>query len=291
MIVLRPAVDRVDRPWVQPDRPVWERHLRDPILQNLSLAPRPVLIKMQLLGDFGVFQAGVPVRIRQCGQRLLALLGLHQRPLPRSNIAGTLWPASAAAQASANLRAALTRLPRPGGHPLATAQDAQLRLSGHVQVDIWDCAARIRQAKVSGRSEPFPENEQPALLDDSTLPLLSHDVLPLWPEDWVVVERERHRQARLHSLERLSQKLCRVGWYEEALEAALAAVAGEPLRESAHRRVIEAHLAEGNPGEALRQYDIYRRLLREELGLGPSDSLRQLLRPLLLRPEDTCSTD
>jgi DNA-binding SARP family transcriptional activator len=245
---------------------------------------------MQLLGDFAVFEARTPVRIRQHGQRLLALLGLHRRPLPRSNIAGTLWPASAAAQASANLRAALSRLPRPGGHALTTAQDAQLKLSDHVQVDIWDCDARIRRARTSQSSDSC-DHGRPAYLDDDTLPLLSHDVLPLWPEDWILVERERHRQARLHSLERLSQRLCRTGWYEEALEAALAAVAGEPLRESAHRRVIEAHLAEGNPGEALRQYDIYRRLLREELGLAPSDSLRQLLRPLLLRPEESLPTD
>jgi DNA-binding SARP family transcriptional activator len=135
-------------------------------------------------------------------------------------------------------------------------------------VDIWDCDARIRRAKTPHSSETL-EDGRPAFLDDDTLPLLSHDVLPLWPDDWVLVERERHRQARLHSLERLSQKLCRTGWYEETIEAALAAVAGEPLRESAYRRVIEARLAEGNPGEALRQYDIHHRLLREELGPKP----------------------
>jgi DNA-binding SARP family transcriptional activator len=254
-------------------------------LPNHALVSRPGSITIQLLGEFAVFDADSPVRIRQCGQRLLAFLGLHQQPLPRSTIAGTLWPTSNAAQASANLRAALSRLPRPGGHTLAIAQNAQLTLSDHVRVDIWVCDARIRQAKTD-QSESLDDG-RPAFLDDDTLPLLSHDLLPLWPEDWVLVERERHRQGRLHSLERLSRRLCRTGWYEEALEAALAAVAGEPLRESAHRRVIEAHLAEGNPGEALRQYDIYRRLLREELGLAPSDSLRHLLRPLLLRPEDS----
>ncbi len=50
--------------------------------------------------------------------------------------------------------------------------------------------------------------------------------------------------------------------------------------------MIEAHLAEGNAAEALRQYHQYRELLRTELGIAPSNALRQLVRPLLERPED-----
>ena len=61
----------------------------------------------------------------------------------------------------------------------------------------------------------------------------------------------------------------------------LAAVAGEPLRESAHRTLIRAHLAEGNPGEAVRQYHLYRRLLVGELALEPSAAIRGLVQPLL----------
>jgi DNA-binding SARP family transcriptional activator len=58
------------------------------------------------------------------------------------------------------------------------------------------------------------------------------------------------------------------------------AVAAEPLRESAHRELIRAYLAEGNPGEALRQYELYRRLLAEELHLTPSAAMEALIRPL-----------
>jgi DNA-binding SARP family transcriptional activator len=115
---------------------------------------------------------------------------------------------------------------------------------------------------------------------------LSDDLLPGWDEDWLVVEREHHRQLRLHALEMLSDTLCRERRYGEALSAALAAVAGEPLRESSHRRVIQAHLAEGNPAEALRQYEIYRRLVRDELGLAPTEEIRGLVGSLLGRPAD-----
>jgi DNA-binding SARP family transcriptional activator len=67
------------------------------------------------------------------------------------------------------------------------------------------------------------------------------------------------------------------GQRPEAAEAALAAVAQEPLRESAHRLVMEAHLADGNPGEAVRHYRLFARLLGRQLGLQPSPRMRALL--------------
>jgi hypothetical protein len=48
------------------------------------------------------------------------------------------------------------------------------------------------------------------------------------------------------------------------------------LRETAHHTLIEIHLAEGNRSEACRQFQRCRRLLREELGVEPSDSMRLL---------------
>lgn len=41
------------------------------------------------------------------------------------------------------------------------------------------------------------------------------------------------------------------------------------------------HLAEGNAGEALWQYDTFRRLLHAELGLPPSPAMRRLVDDVL----------
>ena len=68
--------------------------------------------------------------------------------------------------------------------------------------------------------------------------------------------------------------------YLRALEAGLAAIAIEPVRESAHRTVIEVYIAEGNAGCALRHYHRYRGLIRRELGVGPSREMVQLVHPL-----------
>src|SRR3954447_3582460 len=91
--------------------------------------------------------------------------------------------------------------------------------------------------------------------------------------------QESYRQKRLHALEWSALKLCERGRYTDALAAGLGAVRCEPLRESAHRRVIQVHLAEGNHSEALRHYDGYRRLLADELGLQHPDSISPLTGP------------
>ncbi|WP_407284937.1 BTAD domain-containing putative transcriptional regulator [Streptomyces sp. BP-8] len=108
--------------------------------------------------------------------------------------------------------------------------------------------------------------------DDQTLLGLQNggDLLPDWDDDWVVLEREWLRQLRLHALDTLSERLARQGLPALALEAALASIRIEPLRESAHRAVVSAHLAEGNLHEALRHCHAFRHLLRAALGIEPS---------------------
>jgi DNA-binding SARP family transcriptional activator len=105
----------------------------------------------------------------------------------------------------------------------------------------------------------------------------SGELLPDWYDDWVLVERERYRQLRLHALERLCADLTRAGAYARAVDIGLLAVAEEPLRESGHRALIRVHLAEGNAGEALRQYQTYARAIQEELGLQPSRHMDDLV--------------
>jgi DNA-binding SARP family transcriptional activator len=121
-------------------------------------------------------------------------------------------------------------------------------------------------------------DECEGILNLRTLSVLSSDLLPDWYEDdWVVVHRERYHHLRLHALEAMCERLTATQRYGEAVEAGLAAVRAEPLRESAHQALVKVHLAEGNRYEATRQYQSCRRLLRNELGLEPSPRLQALL--------------
>src|SRR5206468_12712768 len=101
-------------------------------------------------------------------------------------------------------------------------------------------------------------------------------------DDWVLMERERIRQRVLHALEALSRRLAGTARCAEAVEAAMMAVSAEPLRESAQRALIEAHVAEGNWVEGRRAYDAYRDPVRRELGAEPP---MDLLATIPSRPE------
>ncbi len=107
---------------------------------------------------------------------------------------------------------------------------------------------------------------------------LSLELLPGWYDDWVLMEAEAWRQLRLHALEALSMRLSSTGCHAEAILAALAAVASDPLRESARSVLIRAYLAEGNRSEAQREFGRYRELLLGSLGVEPTPRLHALAR-------------
>jgi DNA-binding SARP family transcriptional activator len=222
------------------------------------------------MSGFELVCSGRSVSPPLSAQRLVALLALQERPVQRIYVAGKLWPDSSDQRAMASLRSAVWRANRPA-HLVVRTRDSRLALAPHTRID-------LREALVQAQS-----------LIDGTAPdgisfgdfLLTGELLPDWYDDWLLIERERVRQLRLHALEALTARLVDRARYGEATETALSAIAGEPLRESAHRALIRVHLAEENPSEALRQYELFRELLAATLGLRPSRQLTALVEPLL----------
>ncbi len=225
--------------------------------------------RLRVLESFHLAYDGTPVRLPMSAQRVLAFLALHDRPLQRSYVAGSLSLDLPEERAHASLRSALWRLHRCG-HSLVEVSAQQLALGRDVQVDLRSSEALARRVLDDSSLDPL----------DVDAPSLCGDLLPDWYEEWLLVERESHRQLRLHALETLCERLTRVGRLHKALEVGLAAVAGEPLRESAHRAVVSVHLEEGNVSEAIRQYRLYRQLVSTELGIEPSERMQVLVRDL-----------
>jgi DNA-binding SARP family transcriptional activator len=230
-------------------------------------------IQLGLLKGFELRQGAKPVRLPLSAQRLLAFLALQDRPLQRLYVAGTLWLESSQEAANASLRTALWRLRRPGC-VLVDATPNELSLAEGVVVDLRETAETAKRVLAHDGASA-----------DLGMLCVAGDLLPDWYDDWLLVERERFRQLRLHALESLAEDLAAGGQFAAAAEAALAAIAAEPLRESAHRALVRLHLAEGNVGEAIRQYAVYAALLRDELGLEPSPNMQSLVRSLPLATE------
>lgn len=237
---------------------------------ELTLRQEPALRararwRLQVLDGFALIGPDGAVEPQPATARLLALLAILGDPAPRARVATTLWLDTSDRQAGANLRSLLWRVQQQHAG-LITVTPERVRLSEHVTSDLCSRRGRAR-ALLADRVDP-----EPADID-----LLAAELLPDWYDDWVIMERERDRQRRLHGLETLCRWFSSHGQHGLGLDAGLAAITVEPLRESAHRVVIAAHLAEGNTTEALRQYRHYERLLAAELGLRPSSGLRGLI--------------
>ena len=216
--------------------------------------------RLSLLRGFTFQDADLPL----AAQRLVAFLALQERPVRRDYVAGRLWPEASETRAHGALRTTIWRVARVAPEALWVA-GPHLALSGHVVVDVHETTALARSVIAGAHGTDHRDLS------------FAGDLLPDWYDDWVVFERERLRQLRLHALEILCDARVRAGRFAEGVVAGLAAVAGDPLRESAHRVLISAYLAQANASDALRQYDLYRRHLAEALGLAPSPRMRALL--------------
>lgn len=224
-------------------------------------------VRLALWKGFELTRNGVQVSLSKGAQHLLAFLALKKRAVRRAHLAGTLWGDVPDGRAAGNLRSAIWRL-RQNGTELVRASSGHVSLSPQIAVDIDDLE-RIA-CLVADPS---------ANLGDVTLEAIpvGGELLPGWDQEWVLLERERHRQILLHVLDGLCERWTSEGHYAKAIRAGLAAVGGEPLRETSRRALIGAFLAEGNPTEAIRQLDDYRRRLKVELDLEPSPRITALL--------------
>jgi DNA-binding SARP family transcriptional activator len=224
--------------------------------------------RLGLLGGFRLSIGGEDLAVPTSAQRLVCFLALHDQPLRRDFVGGTLWGDTTQHRAEGSLRSALWRLPRADA--LVALTSDHVALSPTVEVDYREGEALAHRVL-----DPAQELDDVTMVNDE---VLSADLLPDWTEDWVLMERERYHQLRLRALEALCLRLSALGRFGQAVQAGLAAVSGEPLRESARRALIEAHLAEHNVAAALREYDAFTQLLHDELGLTPSAELDRLVR-------------
>ncbi|MDQ6726058.1 MAG: transcriptional regulator [Actinomycetota bacterium] len=235
------------------------------------------LVELRLLPAFGLYCGGEMVMLSRGLQRLLAFLAVADRAVDRARLAGVLWSDTSESRATANLRGSLWRL-RQTELALLEGRGNMLGLHPAVHIDLR--CARTHAERLLGRhGGPRPDDLAPRAL--------TNDLLEDWYDDWLLMERERFRQVRLHALEALCDQLVQSGRHPEAIEAGLGAVAGEPFRDSAQRALIRAYLAEGNVSEAERQYRSYQALLSRSHMAGPAFSLADIDQGVLRdRPRD-----
>ena len=220
--------------------------------------------------DHGGRSLGAALPGRQ-GRLLFAYLLLNRdRDCGRIELIDLLWPERPPAAADSALSALLSKLRRALGEGVLVGR-SELRLvpTGPLEVDVEAAAV------AAGRAEAAVDAHDWAAASSHAREALAVDLQTFLPDcdgPWVNELRRELDSLRLRALETLAEAGLRQGGRElgTAEQAARAALAAAPFRESAHLLLMEVHEAAGNPAEALRAFEELRILLRDELGTTPS---------------------
>lgn len=217
---------------------------------------------------------------------VLSMLVLRHGPVHKDELAELLWPATLPDHWEGALRGLITKIRRfldAGGlvgREVLVGEDGyyELRLPPGVVVDRDHAAALISRAEAAlDEREP----NRAAELVREAVSILDRRVLSGQDNGWFDQVRTELTHERLVALELLARADMEMGSIEGAKQAAIKALSIDPYRESSFRLLMQAHAAAGSRGEALRTYEQCRRMLADELGVGPSAQTQALYIHLL----------
>ncbi|MFG3189571.1 AfsR/SARP family transcriptional regulator [Streptomyces omiyaensis] len=216
---------------------------------------------------------------------LLAVLLAHDgETVAADRLVDALWPARLPARPTGSLQARVSQLRRVLGGQRVVRRPPGYHLDLRPDEDEVD-ASRFR-ALVARAGGAAGARERVALLTEA---------LELWrgpayadfaDAAFAGPVAARLEEERLTALEERARARLDLGG-DPALAGELAGlVAAHPLRERLHALRLRALDAAGRPGEALAAYAEVRRLLAEDLGVGPGPELASVHAALLRRDRD-----
>jgi DNA-binding SARP family transcriptional activator/DNA polymerase III delta prime subunit len=241
-------------------------------------------VEFRVLGPLEIRRAGAPLPLRASKQRLfLADLLVHrQEVVSVDRLVEDVWPVSPPAGARHALEAHATRLRNLLGDDVPLLA----RPPGYI-LDVDP------QSIDSVRFEQLLEEARDALgSDPARASVRASDALALWRgdayadfafESFALEEIARLEELRKEAEEERIDAELAVGRSDELIGELEALVVAAPLRERRRGQLMLALYRAGRQADALEAFRDARELLVEELGLEPSEELRELERRILLQ--------
>ena len=210
------------------------------------------------------------------GRMVFAYLAAERnRAVPKEELAELLWAEAlpdAWERALAAIVSKLRGIVTPGRIENAFGC-YQLQLAGDAWVDVEAADAAIHEAEtLARREEPGPARGWATV----AATIAGRPFLPGEDGAWVAAKRNELLAVRIRALEVRGRMMSLSGEHALAVKDLGAAIALEPFRESTHQHLMRAHVAAGNPAEALLVYEQLRSHLADELGVDPSPETERL---------------
>jgi DNA-binding SARP family transcriptional activator len=197
----------------------------------------------------------------------------------RDEVGGTLWPDATERQGANNLYKAVHhlrgQLPDPEARDIVQIRRKVVTLADWVEIDLDQFFRECEAARVLKSRDAYDR-----ALAHTTAPLLPCDIYEDWTrgvrENISRLDRQMHFEAAELCL--LSDDTAGASDYLHAV------LASDPTNEHAHRRMMEIFASRGDSASVARQYENYEQVLATELGLPPSEAVRNLYDRLAARP-------
>lgn len=211
---------------------------------------------------------------RQARHGFARLVGARGVPVSREELADELWsdelPAAwetALRAIVSKIRAALATAGVAGASISQVSGAYQLHLPAGAWLDITASADAIHRAETLLDRGATEEAGGWALVARA---IASRPLLPGIDGPWLEWERSTQAEVQLRALACLSAIWLDRGDPELAARDAQEAIRLDPFRETSHRLLIRALLAQGDHAAAVAAFESCRRRLRDELGVEPA---------------------
>jgi DNA-binding SARP family transcriptional activator/pimeloyl-ACP methyl ester carboxylesterase len=245
------------------------------------------VVRIGVLGAVTLFEsdgavAALPGHRRQA--LLAALVARAGEVVSADTLTDLLWdeteppdrPAASLHSAVFKLRASLGTV---SGDDLVRTREHAYQLV----LEPGDLDASVFTGLVQRARDEVPE--QAAATLTSALALWRGPAYGVFAESEIArVDAVRLEELRRTATERLGNALLAVGDADEAIHLLQPFIASHPLREAARSTLMRAMREAGRTADALDQYQHYRTLLGEELGMEPSRAMQDLQVELLQNP-------
>jgi DNA-binding SARP family transcriptional activator len=228
------------------------------------------------------------------GQAILRYLVAHsEHRATMDTLMAVLWPEDEPEVAHHKLQVAVSALRRSlnhgyvkdagGGYILCKNRVYELNPLVPLQTDVDEFLEYYQAGRQSSGSTMAVYYERAC--DLYTGPFLSEDLYA----DWSFIRRRQLSQVYLSMCNALAEYYLEAGRYEGAMRWIGAILKENRCDEVAHRQLIRAYAARGRRSDALRQYQLFARILAEELGAQPMPETVSLFQAILNNenlPED-----
>ena len=216
-------------------------------------------------------------------QSLVAYLLLHaEAGLSRSHVAFVFWPDLTEAAARNNLRQTLHQLrqalPQLDNFLRTDTETLHWSNAGGCEVDVHQFEQALAEARRLG-----PTSDAWIQSLEAAVHVYAGDLLPSCYDDWIALPREKLHAAYAYALEQLVQAYTARRELSTAVQYAEAWVELDRLRDDPNLLLMRLHAENGDQAAALRVYDRYVTVMRQELDAGPAPEAAQLAERLRAR--------